>query len=458
MTMNDTAKTWKMLNRCLTVMIVTTAVAGCGGGSDSSEPTTGAPLGTAPAPAPGPAPDLGSAPTGARVLYFSDCQSGAASGCLPGSNGNAGTSASAPKQDLSGIDLDALPAGSRLLFARGGVWSNFRVSLRNLNATPSNPIVFDSYAASWGGTAQPWLMNGGGIAFNFGAFNDTVADGGYTIRNLKLDGRGIAGSWGVFLSNETRNVTLENLDISGFFIGVHSQNNGATGNTALVVRNSNIHNNSEHGILGDATDLVIEGNTIADNNMDGGPREHGIYLGGHGRNGVIRNNTFSNNSAPGGVCSGGNLTVHGQWDGLLIEGNTIQQAASTGGCYGISITPGYDLPEFFRNVVIRGNTITNLGGCAVCAGAAPGILVEGNRIFNSQATYQTGVVLGANVDGGGSRPAPGDAADAGGVVRNNIVCFTQPAGGSSAVAAFGGLATGNVYLTGAAAAAGVCAR
>jgi len=355
---------------------------------------------------------------------------------VPGNNANAGTSASAPKQNLSGFDVNGLPAGSRLLFARGGTWTNFGVSLRNLNATTTSPIVFDSYAASWGSNERPWLMTSSATAFNFGVYNDTVADGGYTIRNLKLDGRGTPSAWGLFLHNETRNVVVENMEITGFYIGIHSQGMGATGNTGLVVRNSNIHHNSEHGMLGDANDMVIEGNTFAYNNMDGGSFEHGIYLGGHGRNGIVRNNTFLNNSAPNGVCNGGNFTVHGQWDGLLIEGNRVQQDAATGGCYGMSITPGYNSAEYFRNVVIRGNTVDNVGGCGICVGAAPGVLVENNTVIHRQSTSLTAILIPTNVAIGDPTNI-GDDLDAGAIVRNNQACFDAPNGQQTVVVVSG---------------------
>ena len=375
----------------------------------------------------------GLASAASPVYYFSDCQAGAAAACTAGRNANAGTSASAPKQDLKGFNVNALPAGTRLLFAKGGAWTNFNVVLRNLNVTPDNPLVFDSYAPSWGGTSPPWIKAGGSFyAFQFGTYGDTANDGGYTIRNLLLDGLGASGAWGVHLRNDARNVTLENLEITRFDIGVHSQDSGPVGNTFLTVRNSNIHRNAEHGFLGHALGLLLEGNTFAYNNMDGGPREHGVYLGGRGRNGIVRNNTFLNNSAPGGVCNGGNFTVHGQWDGLLVEGNRVYQDAAAGGCYGISINPGYNSAEWFRNVVIRGNVVVNVGGCGICVTSAPGALIEGNRIVNNQATYQTGILVPDRATG------PGDDADTAAVVRHNTVYFSQAGEGSTGVSARAG--------------------
>ncbi|MGY4827999.1 right-handed parallel beta-helix repeat-containing protein [Sphaerotilaceae bacterium SBD11-9] len=382
------------------------------------------------------------------TYYFSDCQTGAAAGCVVGSNSNAGTSAALPKQNLSGINLDSLPAGSRLLFARGGAWTNFGVSLRNLNVTPTAPLVFDAYGTG----AAPWLktsLHG----FNFGAYNDTVADGGYTIRNIKLDGQGTAGAWGFFLHNANRNITIENVEVTGFELGIHAQQTAGVENVGLVVRNSNIHHNSGMGMLGDAIDMVLEGNTFAYNNFSGSTFNHAIYLSGHGRNGVMRNNTFTNNSVVNGVCQGGNVTVHGQWDGLVIEGNTITQAASSEGCWGFSLTPGYaNSAEWFRNAVVRNNTITNLGGCAVCVISAPGVLIEGNRIFNSQAS-QIAVTVSPPFEAG-------DDTGLSPTVSNNTICFTQPNASSAAVAirVSGGTETGTVYRTGANATTGACAQ
>ena len=383
------------------------------------------------------------------MYYFSDCQAGAAASCVPGNNANAGTLAS-PKRDLSGTNVDALPAGSQLLFARGGAF-NHRLQLVNPNATAAAPITF----ADYGGGPLPVLKTPSGIAFEFGRYGDTRFDGGYTLRNLVLDGGG-TGQWATFVRDEIHDVTFENVEMRGFAIGVHAQGSGR-GVVNLTVRNSHIHGMAEHGILGGAVNLVLENNLIANNNPSGGGFEHGAYLSAGGSapvgSGRIVGNRFVNNSAPNGVCDGGNLTMHGAWDGVLIEGNTVTQAAASGGCYGMSITAAYSSAEFFRNFVVRNNTFTNLGHCAVCASSAPGALIEGNRVYNTQAGYQIGVLIPAIT------PGPEDVADSGAIIRNNVVCYMSPAAGSEAVRApTAGSITGNIYQTGAAATTGACAR
>jgi hypothetical protein len=392
---------------------------------------------------------------GARKVYFSDCAQGAEPKCVPGNNANAGTDPSSPKRDTRGLDVNALPAGSQLLFAKGGAWSDFSLVLRNLNATPAAPLVLDAYEPAWGGSARPTLATGNGIVLVFGLYNDRVVDGGYTVRNLKLDGRE-SGQWGVFIVGETRNITLENLEITGFEIAIHFQNMGTTGNTALVIRNNEIHHNRKMGLLGDAHDMVIEGNTIASNNYSGSGFNHGLYLSGSGRNAIVRNNRFLKNSVVNGKCTGGNFTVHGKWDGLLIEGNTIAQDAAEGGCYGLSITPGYTTAEYFRNVVVRGNTIVNVGGCAICFGAAVGPVAENNLLVNLNKSWMSGVVLAANVQSPG---IGGDEVDDGAVIRNNTMCFAHPQRDSEQVAQRNAgrvTVSGTVYRTGADARTGPC--
>lgn len=426
--------------RILILLLTLILLGGCsgGGGSDNPDnPGAGPTPNPTPVPslsqcaAPGPDPEATPLPGSGPTYYFADCQAGADAGCVAGDNANAGTSAAAPKRDLGGFDVNALPAGTRLLFARGGAWSDFNYLLNNRNATPSQPLVFDSYTAAWGSAEAPLITTADdGIAFLVGYYQATEAIGGYILRNLTLDGGG-TGRTGIVVFGGTRNTTIENLEITGFHIAIQTQQTfeegaGVTGPIeALVIRNCHIHHNSGMGILGDGTNLLIECNTLAYNNFSGSGFNHGIYLGGHGTNGTVRANSFLYNSVPtgGSECTGGNLTIHGQWDGLLIENNLLTQDASVGSCYGISITPGYDSAEFFRNFIVRGNTVINLGGCAICVGAAVEPIVEENLLINENDAWMSGVVLMANVDEPGRG---GDDIDYGAIVRDNTMCFAYP--------------------------------
>jgi hypothetical protein len=381
-----------------------------------------------------------------KVLHFADCQPGAAPGCAPGRNGNPGTE-EAPKRDLDGLNLNALPAGTRLLFRRGGAWT-FSIILDNPEVRPDAPLVFDAY----GSGATPVLRTPAGNAVSFGKWNNTSHDGGYTFRNLVFDGGGKA-QWGLFLVHNVRNITIENVTITGFDIAVHARSTAPHGVTGFVLRSSKILRNSGMGFLGQVNDSVFEDNVFESNNFVGSPLKHAIYLSG-GRNNVIRNNRFVRNSVVSGKCTGGNVTVHGQIDGLRIEQNVIEQDAATASCLGFSLIPGYaEQSEAFRGIVVRGNTVINVGTCSVCVRSAPKIEIDRNFFINSQSSIHYGVLLPIG------RPSPGDADDEQPVVRHNTMCYTgaNPRSVATLVAAPGAVVEDNRLITGAAASEPPCA-
>lgn len=405
-----------------------------------------------PSPTPTPTTPPPPPPTGAAI-YFSDCQTGAAAGCVPGSDTNPGTAA-APRRTLAGINVNTLAAGTRLLFARGGAWNWTNLRLENDLVTPTSPLVFDAYGS--GPLPLFRAVNLPGSAIDFGTYNNTSHDGGYTIRNIRIDGTGTS-LIGLFLIHNLRNVTIENTELTGFEIAIHAQAAAPHGVHHVTIRNNSISRNGSMGILGQFSDSVIEGNVFERNNFSGSAFNHAIYLSGNaagGRNNIVRNNRFLRNSVVNGVCQGGNFTMHGQMDGLLIEGNLIEQDAAGPGCWGISITQGYDTAEWFRNFVVRNNRIVNVGNTAINAQSAPGIIVEGNVINHTQNTYQTAIGVGHNEFQGGDVP------DANAIVRNNTACYTNPVAGSSVVRVTspGSQVTNNQTITGAAATTGVCAR
>ena len=383
------------------------------------------------------------------VYYFSDCQPGAVVGCVAGSNASPGTQA-APKQNLSGVSVNSLPAGSHLLFARGGAWT-VAINLNNPNATSAAPLTF----ADYGSGALPVFNTPSGTTLSFGRYGDTVPDGGYVFRNLKLDGRG-TGQWGAFVQGATRDVTFDGVEATGFAIGVHAQQIGGASNERLTIRNSVLRNNREHGFLGDSNVLLIEGSLFEGNNPDGGGMEHGAYLGGRSTSLTVRNSTFRRNSAPGGVCNGGNLTLHGQHDNVLIEGNVIEQDASAGNCWLLSITTGYTSAEWFRNLVVRNNRLINGGNAALIVQSAANALIEGNVSWSNQPELGQAAVVTGGVGGSGG----GDEAMTGGTIRNNTACYPIPSPNNTVLrnSSPGATLTTNVMRIGADATTGACAR
>lgn len=387
-------------------------------------------------------------------LFFSDCQNGAATGCVPGNNANAGSIA-APKRDLSGINVNTLPAGTRLRFARGGAWNWANLRLENALATAENPLRFEAY----GQGPRPLFNapNMGNGAIDFGDYNNTSNDGGYVFRGLKFDGLGSSTN-AFFLIHNLHHVTIEDCELTGFYIAIHVQARAPHGLRYIVIRNNQIVRNNGMGILGQLRDSLIEGNTFGANNVGGSGFDHGTYLSGEdgisGMNVTLRNNLYLRNSVVNGTCTGGNMTFHGQMDGVLIEGNTIEQDAAAEGCWLMSITQGRTTPEWFRNFVVRRNTLVNGGNTVIAAQSAPGIVIEENRIFNTQTAFQVGIGVGATDYTGGDVP------DGNAIVRNNIGCYPTAGHQSTLVrvTAPDSTVTNNLSYTGAAATSGPCMR
>ena len=425
------------LCRSVAVLIGALLLGGCGGGGGIA-----ASSGTTPAPAATPHP-------GSVTYYFSDCQAGAQAGCVAGSNANAGTSMSAPKQDLSGIDVNTLPAGSQLLFNRGGAWSwTSTLRLDNRNTTAAAPLTFGAYGAG----VAPLIRQSSAFLVETGEWLNTVPDGGYVFRGLKLEGLAAApqDAKAIWLRGTVSDVLIEDVEFTGYYIALYGQ--GHDDVQRVTVRNSRFIRNKGMGVLGTFNNSLFEGNLFEGNNFSGSGFEHGTYLGNF-TNLTLRNNVYLRNSVVNGVCQGGNMTFHGQVDGLLIEGNRIEQDAAAPDCWLVSITQGYSTAEWFLNVVVRNNKLINGGNTGVAAQSAPGILVEGNVVINAQATNQTAISVGHTDYPNGDVP-DGDA-----TVRDNTACQSGGATGSvTNVTAPNSAVTNNVIVTGAAATTGVCAR
>jgi hypothetical protein len=363
------------------------------------------------------------------VLYFSDCQAGAVAGCVPGNNGNAGTSPSAPRRDLTGIDVNALGANSQLLFACGGVWTNFNVQLRNTNVTATQPLTMDRYTPSWGCSTNPTLKSGSTFyAIQMGMNGDTVADGGYTFKNLKLDGGRQANSYGVHMFNGVRNVTMDGLEITGFAEAIHAEQTAALSNSVVKLLNSNIHHNMAFGWNGDADDLTIESTTFTQNNSNSQSFGNAIRLAGRGRNAVLRNNTITENSVNGGECDSENVVVNGKWNNFLFEYNKVLQTKANMSCLGLAIYPdGSGNANYFRAFTVRANVFSNLGAYSMSASAAPSIVFETNLVVHTLPQYHAAIVVHDR------EPDLLDDKDTGATVRNNTVYLSRPEAATEAI-------------------------
>lgn len=382
-------------------------------------------------------------PTGPTV-YFS-----------PAGNDTAAGTQAAPKRMVTNAMITAAAPGTSFLF-QCGPDHLVPATLNPFNAgsTAASPITFGKY----GTCAQATLRWSATLGLVFGSFrNDgnyaaAPLNGGFVFQDLRIVGNGgTAGgqNWGLWLVGNVRDVTLQNVEVSGWYTGINGQP-GAPNQNIRVIGGS-IRDNPGMGILGMFNNSLFDGVSFTGNNAVGSTFVHSIYLG-NGNGNVIRGVTVDSPNA----CTGGTITAHGLIDGLTIENVRIKYGpGASDGCWPISVNPyvGQGV-NGFRNLIIRGNDITNAGGCAICVKAAPGALIEGNRSrltfdrWHQAVSYDDDNEVPANLRGPGT-------------VRNNTACLQAlPAGGSTSGyfgSSAGSTVTNNVVLIGAAATTGACA-
>jgi len=323
--------------------------------------------------------------------------------CDTGSDYNSGTSPDSPWYSFSRVadEFGSLEAGSSIAFCRGGtieVAEHHRFINKQCRA--DNPCVFRDYypRGSTGQEPMPILQstNDGGI-FYFAKRADTFGEG-ITISNLELIGND--SGIGVFVLGGVSDIKLNKLKISHFRIGVSVATNSVQSeNISLAM--SDISDNSEHGWLGGATNLIITDNNFENNGFNGGVRLHNIYLSGYDIDNVqVVNNRLYKSSFIDGKCTGVSLVAHGTISNLLIENNLVLEdidaAAPT--CFGIAMGPGYASEEWLKGVTIRNNTILNMGNVSIGCASCVDVLIEGNRISNSNQVFHEGIKVPAGKD------------------------------------------------------------
>lgn len=321
-----------------------------------------------------------------------------------GNDNNLGRSEAKPFKtyDKAMANFDKLEAGASILFCRGDTFSvTNALRLVNYKCSASKPCTIGAFGSE--SLNKPIITTNGVHAINFENGGDSRQDGGYIVENLTLISTQKNGS-GVRMFNDVDDVTISNVHIEGFSIGVYAagSNKIAAGNSAngmndrLIVKNSTIIKNGKQGFLGSCNDCLFENNHF-ENNGDTALLDHNIYLahtGVHAKGITIRNNTLYKSAIVDGKCQGVSLVGHGHLEDVLIEGNTIKEdlGKATASCWGISIDPGYSkVDESFRNIVIRNNKIINVGGNAIGCASCDGVTIEGNEILDEGKLTTAGI-------------------------------------------------------------------
>jgi hypothetical protein len=388
---------------------------------------------------------LGTSLATAQQRYLCSCDTGADPDCQVGNDATSGTIAEPwLTYERGRTEFSSLAAGGAIRFCRGGAWDvDAGTRWVNQDCEAGNPCVVGDYVAPWasGDEARPIihrLDSTHGFALEDGG--NAEHEEGYVFENLDLRGSATDSGWGFFLYNDIDDVTIRNVSIEDFGIGVHLAGsnpcNGADPdcdgrNERLTLLGSSIRNNSAQGWLGASsgsqilyTDFENNGSTaIFDHNIyvsgSGGGQTHGIR--------VVGNRLFQSALDTSGVCRGVSLVVHGEHDDLRIEGNEIWEDVgfAGGGCWGIAVDNGYGSAEGFTNVVIAGNTVRNVGNLAIGVGACANCTIENNVIVHDQSFGITAIAAPDRSSG------PGDLPQDNIIVRNNSIWIGPDSGGTA---------------------------
>ncbi|MEM1203042.1 MAG: right-handed parallel beta-helix repeat-containing protein [Acidobacteriota bacterium] len=390
-----------------------------------------------------PAVSLLSSPLLAVERFVCDCAADSATACVPGDDGNPGTEA-LPWQSYEGARtaFADLAPGDRIHFCRGGAWDVSGVGSRWVNRAcrAENPCVVGAYAPSWGSPEDPRPI------FNRldGAHGFSLADGGnaeheegYVFETL--DVRSTTGlSNGFFLQNDIDDVTIRNVSISGFRIGVHLARSNPCGpdpdcdgrNERIVLEASTILHNESQGWLGGSN-----GSQILDSYFEGNGSlevfDHNIYLSGSQGTPVdgmrvVGNRLYRSDLDHGGVCRGVSLVVHGEYTNLLIEDNEVWEDVGRAGpgCWGIAVDPGYSEAESFVGVTIRGNVVRNVGNVGIGVASCDDCVIENNVVIQQNPFNTRGIAAPDRTRGPNDLPM--DAV----VIRNNSIYIGAESGGT----------------------------
>jgi hypothetical protein len=368
----------------------------------------------------------------ATDFHACDCGPAAEAGCVAGDDANAGTDPDAPFQTLTRARQafgGELQAGDRLLFCQGGDFAADGGAWVNDRCTSASPCTVSAYAPSWGGAASPRISSAGLTAFDLSNGGDAMSEEGYRIEALDVRcvGCETTGGVGVFLFNDVDHVTLRDLRLEGFGIGVQlagsnpclSADPDCDGQSSdLLLERVTVHGSHVIGFLGGSDRTAIVDSTFTENGTES-VFHHNVYLAGSTgptQGMVVSGNTLHRSAwRANGRCQGTSLVVHGEHQDLEITDNLVMEdpGEAEEGCWGIGIDAAYTDAERFERVRVARNTVLDVGNVGIGLSSCADCVVENNVVSSAQA-FSTTAVLAPN------RPLDGGDAELSSlVVRNN---------------------------------------
>ena len=369
------------------------------------------------------------------IYHVCDCGQGAASRCISGDDTVPVTSPQRPWRSFTMARqmFPKLAPGDTIAFCQGGSFVADGGSWLNSSCTAGAPCVITDYRSAWGqGTeGRPLIITPRDkTAFSFANNGLARHREGYIISNLELRGTGASGV-GFFFYNDIDDVILEHLDITGFDLGVHVAGSNPPGvgsdgsNERITLKNSRVADNAGQGWLGSCDGCAILNNVFDNNGFKGGIFYHNIYWDGSAQStdGRIVGNTLTRSALVDRKCQGVSLVVHGSHRNLLIADNSVSEAigAAAETCWGIAVDTAYAKTEGFYNLVIRGNSIRDVGSVGIGINACVDCRVEGNKVSLGQPFSATAIAVPDRQRGVEDLPMTRVS------VRDNSISFTNSA-------------------------------
>ena len=373
--------------------------------------------------------------------YFCDCQTGAAGNCVAGSDSNAGTSASAPKQTLA--SATAMISGftgdtnHTIAFCKGGSFNSVATYGESINRSGCTAGTDCDDIREY---ASPAFTSSAAPILNATVFDGTNHQsllvfsgnyGGVRIFNLALNDTTSGNAQGVLLIYGAHDVTTANNTIQNFYIGVDwAGDNTVSPSIRSKARGNTFINSRTIAIFGGASNSEIDYNYFEGNGANT-IYDHAIYVGVDEVGGLNHIDVIGNyiHGQYGSKCLGNVISMHGGIDYFNITDNTVVIDAdkTAGGCTGISVSSGgYTNPVWYHHLVVARNTLINTGKNAMDAENDTGAILEDNLIiqnwaYGSSPGVSQWMIGGISLHHGAQRAQ--DELSTANTVRNNTVWF-----------------------------------
>lgn len=301
--------------------------------------------------------------------------------------------------------FNKMSAGDSINFCRGGKFEiTERKWLWNYRCSKDKPCSIKSYGDE--SLPKPIIFSLRETGFNFQNSGTSKIDGGYIVKDLAIISNESKGAAGISMFNDVNDLTIDNVHIEGFNVGVHAaganspESNSNRSNDRIILKNSTIVNNRLQGWLGGCSDCIIENNHFENNGFKGPVMYHNIYIDSPIKdqnfkvsNIKVRNNMIKHSTRVDGSCHGVSLVVHGIIENLEITDNQIIEDKGKAGtsCWGIAIDPGNQLDESFVGLKIMRNTIRNVGGLGIGCASCKDVLIADNTIIDESDVIRNAI-------------------------------------------------------------------